>query len=177
MRRSGQWPHDFSCEDGPQGEATFAHSFGRHKHPRCVMPASVDFVCATRAEIVEQLHVNAEQSRILANDAWWRALRGCRRRRSKVALSRVATGRNIAHSAAIPPGLENYVEIRLKALGPERRNSSITTPKRSSSAHSCDLCIGVDSSPRPAGFGCRQAVVEDTCPIQLRKQAKLESLV
>jgi hypothetical protein len=68
MRRSGQWPQDFSCEDGPQGAATSAHSLGCHEHPRCVVPASVDFGCATRTEIVEQLHVNPEQSGIAAND-------------------------------------------------------------------------------------------------------------
>jgi hypothetical protein len=68
MRRPEQWPHDVSCEDDPQGAATSAHSFDRDEHPRCVVPASVDFVCAARAEIVEQLHVNAERSGIAASD-------------------------------------------------------------------------------------------------------------
>jgi hypothetical protein len=48
----------------------------------------------------------------------------------------------IAHFSR-PPGRENYVEVRLTALEPEPRNFSITTPERSPSAHSCDLCIGV----------------------------------
>ena len=49
----------------------------------------------------------------------------------------------IAHCVARPPVRENYVEVRLTALGPEPRNSSITALEPSGSAHSCDLCIGV----------------------------------
>jgi hypothetical protein len=47
----------------------------------------------------------------------------------------------IAHCVARPPVRENYVEVRLTALGPEPRNSSITALEPSCSAHSCDLCI------------------------------------
>ena len=49
----------------------------------------------------------------------------------------------IAHCVARPPACKNYVEFGSTAVGPEPRNSSITTPECSSPAHSCDLCIGV----------------------------------
>jgi hypothetical protein len=55
----------------------------------------------------------------------------------------------IAHCGARPPVCDNYVEVRSTALGPEPRNSSITAPERSSSAHSCDLCIGVAMQSSP----------------------------
>jgi len=49
----------------------------------------------------------------------------------------------IAHCVARPPVCENYVKVCLTARGHGPRNSSITGPERSSSAHSCDLRIGV----------------------------------
>jgi hypothetical protein len=60
----------------------------------------------------------------------------------------------IAHRVERPPVCEYYVEVRLPAIGPEPRNFSITTLERSTSAHSCNLCIGVASrQPKPAGQG------------------------
>lgn len=67
MRRSRQWLHDFSYEDGPQGPPTSSHSFRRHERSRCAVPASVDFVCAARAELIARLLVNVEQSEGPAN--------------------------------------------------------------------------------------------------------------
>ena len=40
------------------------------------------------------------------------------------------------------PVCENYVKVWLTALGHVPRNASITGPKRSPSAHRCDLRIG-----------------------------------
>ena len=48
----------------------------------------------------------------------------------------------IARCVARPPVCENYVKVWLTALWHRPRNSSITGPKRSPSAHSCDLRIG-----------------------------------
>ena len=73
-----------------------------------------------------------------------RAERSRRRHRFDDYLRERQLAAEIAHCVARPPGCENYVEVRLTALESEPRNFSITTPERSSSAHSCDLCIGVE---------------------------------
>ena len=72
-----------------------------------------------------------------------RADRGRRRYRFDDYCRERQLAAEIAHCVARPPGCENYVEVRLTALGPEPRNSWITAPERPSFAHSCDLCIGV----------------------------------
>ena len=66
-RTAGQWLHDFSYEDGLQGSATSSPSSRRHKHLRCAVPASVDFVCAFRAKLIARLLLNVEQSEGPAN--------------------------------------------------------------------------------------------------------------
>ena len=81
----------------------------------------------------------APQTRALS-----RAARSLRRHRFDDDCGERELAAVIAHCVARPPGCENYAEVRLTALEPEPRNFSITTPERSSSAHSCDLCIGVE---------------------------------
>ena len=67
MRRSCEWPHDFSYEDGPRGPATCSHSFGRHEHSLCAVPACDDPVCSTATKIIARLCGNPEQSGSPAN--------------------------------------------------------------------------------------------------------------
>ena len=81
MRRSGQWLHDSSYEDGPQGPATSSHSFRRHEHWRVAVPASVDFACTATAELIARLLVNVKQSEDLPMLAF---LRAGRNRRSRI---------------------------------------------------------------------------------------------
>ena len=90
-----------------------------------------------------------------------RAERSRRRRRFDDYCRERQLAAEIAHCVARPPMCENYVEVRLPALGPEPRDFSITTLERSTSAHSCDLCIGVDG-----GYWLvRSPVVQVPCPI------------
>jgi hypothetical protein len=143
MRRSCHWPHDFSYEDGPRGPATCSHSFGRHEHSlRAVPPVGIP--CAVRRP----------RSSLDCAATW-----NCREAPQTLALSRADHGRRrhrfddhprdlqlateIAQCVARPLRANYYVEVRLTALGSEPRNSSITAPDRSSSAHSRDMCIGV----------------------------------
>lgn len=149
MRRLGQWLSDFSYEDGPQGSATSSHSFGRHELSRCALPASADFVRATRAENISRLRANAEQSASPANAGVAASKRGRRRQRFDDYRREQQLAAEITHCVARPQVRENYVEVRLSASAPEPRDSSIRAPECASSAHSCDLRIGVAMQSSP----------------------------
>ena len=75
-----------------------------------------------------------------------RADRGLRRHRIGTAAESAKQVMRIARYVARPLVGKNYVKVWLTAFGPGAPNSSITGPKRSSTAHSCDLRIGSGSS-------------------------------
>ena len=147
MCRSELSSHKSSWSDGSEGVVTSLHSF-RHQEPSCrPAPATGDLVCEAMAEFVARLLINLERSAGPTN-AGVRASRSqlpplrvencCRERHQEM---------EIARCVARPRARENYVEVWLTTKVRRPRMSSATRLERSSSAHSCNLCIGVASSP------------------------------
>ena len=73
--------------------------------------------------------------------------RNCQPSGSRTACRERQQDMEIARCVARPCARENYVEVWLATNGHSPRKSSATRLERSSSAHSCDLCIGVGSDP------------------------------
>ena len=111
--------------------AASSHSFRRHEHSRCAVPASVDFVCAARAELIVRLLVNVEQSEGPANAGVVASRSRSSAPQDRRLLSRAATGHGDRPLRRKTPVCENYVKVWLTALGHGPRNSSITGPMRS----------------------------------------------
>ena len=145
MCRSGQWLHDFSYGHGLEGPATSSHSLVRQEYSHCSVPASID-PCAVRRPRSSRDRASTRNSREAPQTlASSRADRNRRRHGFDDYCRERQLAAEITNCVASPRVRENYVEVQLTALGPEPRNSSITALERFSSAHSCDLCIGVES--------------------------------
>ena len=153
--------HKSSWSDGSEGVATSLHSF-RHQEPSCYpAPATVDLVCEAMAEFVARLHMNLERSARPTNA-------GVRASRSQLPPLRVENccrerqqDMEIARCVARPRARENYVEVWLATNVHRPRKSSATGLERSSSAHSCNLCIRVAGLNRQ--FGCADERPESVC--------------
>ena len=149
MCRSESSSHKSSWSDGSEGVATSLHSFRHQESSCCPAPATVDLACEAMAEFVARLLINLERSAGPTN-AGVRASRSqlpplrvencCRERQQEM---------EIARCVARPRARENYVEVWLAANGHRPRKSAASRLERSSSAHSCDLCIGVAMQSSP----------------------------
>ena len=143
MCRCESSSHKSSWSEGLHGVTTSLHSFGHQEPSSCPAPATGDLVCEAMAEFVARLLISLEQSAGPTNA-------GARANRSQLPTLRVENccrerqqDMEIARCVARPRARENYVEVWLAANGHRPRKSAASRLERSSSAHSCNLCIGV----------------------------------
>ena len=134
----------FLYEDGPQCPGTSSHSF-RATSIRVAPCQRLLISCAPRGS-------NSKRDCSSTWNSWkgpqmpalLRADRSRRRHRIDDCCRAAAAGQGDLPSRCVarPPVCESHAKVWLTALGPRPRDSSITGPERSTSAHSCDLRIG-----------------------------------
>lgn len=144
MCRSDSSSDNSSWANGSQGVATSLHSF-RHQEPSCCpAPATVDLVCQAMAEFIARLLTSLEQSAGPTNTG----VQGSRSQLPPITVGNCRRERSqdmeTTRCDARPRARENYGEVWLAMYSHRPRKSSAMGLERSSSAHSCHLCIGVE---------------------------------